>query len=144
MYGTLNRGGKSGRYDRRMGRRNASRIWRIPWTNGVSRGVSNKTEGLDDIRDAVDAVSDKLGRLSFLWGNPDWMGIEGMPNRRIPRAIVMDISYEGIRLTPDQIIEAARENAPHVIGLSILSGSHLPFVEEVLQNNAMLDWGTFR
>ena len=45
----------------------------------------------------------------------------------------MDISYEGIRLTPDQIIEAARENAPHVIGLSILSGSHLPLVEEVLQ-----------
>ena len=34
---------------------------------------------------------------------------------------------------PDQIIEAARENAPHVIGLSILSGSHLPLVEEVLQ-----------
>jgi (2R)-ethylmalonyl-CoA mutase len=102
---------------------------------GVSRGVSNKTEGLDDIRDAVDAVSDKLGRrLSFLMGKP---GLDGHSNgaEQIAfraRDCGMDISYEGIRLTPDQIIEAARENAPHVIGLSILSGSHLPLVEEVL------------
>ena len=102
----------------------------------VSRGVSNKTEGLDDIRDAVDAVSDKLGRrLSFLMGKP---GLDGHSNgaEQIAfraRDCGMDISYEGIRLTPDQIIEAARENAPHVIGLSILSGSHLPLVEEVLQ-----------
>ena len=103
---------------------------------GVSRGVSNKTEGLDDIRDAVDAVSDKLGRrLTFLMGKP---GLDGHSNgaEQIAfraRDCGMDISYEGIRLTPDQIIEAARENAPHVIGLSILSGSHLPLVEEVLQ-----------
>ena len=103
---------------------------------GVSRGVSNKTEGLDDIRDAVDAVSDKLGRrLSFLMGKP---GLDGHSNgaEQIAfraRDCGMDISYEGIRRTPDQIIEAARENAPHVIGLSILSGSHLPLVEEVLQ-----------
>ena len=103
---------------------------------GVSRGVSNKTEGLDDIRDAVDAVSDKLGRrLSFLMGKP---GLDGHSNgaEQIAfraRDCGMDISYEGIRLTPDQIIEAVRENAPHVIGLSILSGSHLPLVEEVLQ-----------
>ena len=103
---------------------------------GVSRGVSNKTEGLDDIRDAVDSVSDKLGRrLSFLMGKP---GLDGHSNgaEQIAfraRDCGMDISYEGIRLTPDQIIEAAREKAPHVIGLSILSGSHLPLVEEVLQ-----------
>ena len=103
---------------------------------GVSRSVSNKTEGLDDIREAVDAVSDKLGRrLSFLMGKP---GLDGHSNgaEQIAfraRDCGMDISYEGIRLTPDQIIEAARENAPHVIGLSILSGSHLPLVEEVLQ-----------
>ena len=103
---------------------------------GVSSGVSNKTEGLDDIRDAVDAVSDKLGRrLSFLMGKP---GLDGHSNgaEQIAfraRDCGMDISYEGIRLTPDQIIEAARENAPHVIGLSILSGSHLPLVEDVLK-----------
>jgi len=103
---------------------------------GVSSGVPNKTEGLDDIRDAVDAVSDKLGRrLSFLMGKP---GLDGHSNgaEQIAfraRDCGMDISYEGIRLTPDQIIEAARENAPHVIGLSILSGSHLPLVEDVLK-----------
>ena len=103
---------------------------------GVSRGVSNKTEGLEDIREAVDAVSDKLGRrLSFLMGKP---GLDGHSNgaEQIAfraRDCGMDISYEGIRLTPDQIIEAARENEPHVIGLSILSGSHLPLVEDVLK-----------
>ncbi len=70
---------------------------------GVSRGVSNKTEGLDDIRDAVDAVSDKLGRrLSFLMGKP---GLDGHSNgaEQIAfraRDCGMDISYEGIRLTP--------------------------------------------
>ncbi len=103
---------------------------------GVSRSVSNKTEGLEDIREAVDAVSDKLGRrLSFLMGKP---GLDGHSNgaEQIAfraRDCGMDISYEGIRLTPDQIIEAARENEPHVIGLSILSGSHLPLVEDVLK-----------
>lgn len=103
---------------------------------GVSRGVSNKTEGLEDIREVVDAVSDKLGRrLSFLMGKP---GLDGHSNgaEQIAfraRDCGMDISYEGIRLTPDQIIEAARENEPHVIGLSILSGSHLPLVEDVLK-----------
>jgi (2R)-ethylmalonyl-CoA mutase len=44
----------------------------------------------------------------------------------------MDIDYEGIRLTPEQIVEAAQAGT-HVIGLSILSGSHLPLVEDVLQ-----------
>ena len=103
---------------------------------GVSSGVSNKTEGLDDIRDAVDAVSDKLGRrLSFLMGKPVLDGHSNGADQIAFRArdCGMDISYEGIRLTPDQIIEAARENAPHVIGLSILSGSHLPLVEDVLK-----------
>jgi (2R)-ethylmalonyl-CoA mutase len=37
----------------------------------------------------------------------------------------MEISYEGIRLTPDELIDAARTNEPHVIGLSILSGAHV-------------------
>ncbi len=102
---------------------------------GVSRSVSNKTEGLDDIRDAVDAVSKKLGRrLSFLVGKP---GLDGHSNgaEQIAfraRDCGMDINYDGIRLTPDQLIEAAKENNPHVIGLSILSGSHLPLVQDVI------------
>ena len=45
----------------------------------------------------------------------------------------MDISYEGIRLTPEQIVNSAIEERAHVIGLSILSGSHVPLVQDVLK-----------
>jgi len=45
----------------------------------------------------------------------------------------MDIHYEGIRLTPAQIVAAAESEGAHVVGLSILSGSHLPLVEEVME-----------
>ncbi len=103
---------------------------------GVSRAVSNKTEGLDDIRDAVDAVSKKLGhRMKFMVGKP---GLDGHSNgaEQIAfraRDCGMDISYEGIRLSPDQIVEAAKEQSPDVIGLSILSGSHIPLIKTVMQ-----------
>jgi len=111
---------------------------------GVSRGVSNKTEGLDTIRAAVDAVSTKLGRrLSFLVGKP---GLDGHSNgaEQIAfraRDCGMQINYDGIRLTPDQLIASARENDPHVIGLSILSGSHIPLVQDFMQKlrDAALD-----
>ena len=103
---------------------------------GVSASPSNKTEGLDDIRDAVDAVSDRLGRrLKFLVGKP---GLDGHSNgaEQIAfraRDCGMDIAYEGIRLTPEQIVEAAKEDDAHVVGLSILSGSHIPLVEDLMQ-----------
>ena len=45
----------------------------------------------------------------------------------------MDITYEGIRLTPGEIVARAKAEQAHVVGLSILSGSHLPLVEEVLE-----------
>ena len=48
----------------------------------------------------------------------------------------MDIAYEGIRLTPEQIIASAIEQKPHVIGLSILSGSHLPLVVDLMDKLA--------
>ncbi|HBM57662.1 MAG TPA: protein meaA [Citreicella sp.] len=101
---------------------------------GVSKSVSNKTEGLDDIRAAVDAVSDRLGRrLRFLVGKP---GLDGHSNgaEQIAfraRDCGMEIDYEGIRLTPEQIVTAAQEGA-HVVGLSILSGSHIPLVEDLM------------
>jgi (2R)-ethylmalonyl-CoA mutase len=44
----------------------------------------------------------------------------------------MDVVYEGIRLTPAEIVTAARQERAHVVGLSILSGSHLPLVKEVV------------
>jgi (2R)-ethylmalonyl-CoA mutase len=102
---------------------------------GVSRAVSNKTEGLDDLRTAVDAVSDKLGRrLNFLVGKP---GLDGHSNgaEQIAfraRDCGMDINYDGIRMTPEDLVQSAKDTGAHVVGLSILSGSHLPLVEETL------------
>ncbi|THH36012.1 protein meaA [Aliishimia ponticola] len=102
---------------------------------GVASGRSNKTEGLEDIIASVDAVSDRLGRrLKFLVGKP---GLDGHSNGAEQIAVRardcgMDISYEGIRLTPEEIVNAAKNDDAHVVGLSILSGSHLPLVEDVL------------
>ncbi|WP_019954617.1 protein meaA [Yoonia vestfoldensis] len=102
---------------------------------GVSANPSNRTEGLDDLREQVNQVSTALGRrLKFLVGKP---GLDGHSNgaeqiAARARDCGMDIAYEGIRLTPDEIIASARETGAHVIGLSILSGSHVPLVRDVM------------
>ena len=103
---------------------------------GVAHGVSNQSEGLDEIRDAVDLVSQKLGRrLGFLMGKP---GLDGHSNgaeqiAARARDCGMEIAYDGIRLTPEQLIASVQEHQPHVIGLSILSGSHIPLVEDMMK-----------
>ena len=103
---------------------------------GVSKNPSNRTEGLDDIRDRVATVTGKLGRpLKFIVGKP---GLDGHSNgaeqiAARARDCGMDITYEGIRLTPDEIVEAAKRDDAHVVGLSILSGSHLPLIAEVME-----------
>ncbi len=113
--------------------RNAFGQYRAP--TGVSSAPSNRTEGLDDLREAVDAVSARLGeRLRFLVGKP---GLDGHSNgaeqiAARARDAGMEITYEGIRLTPTEIVTAAEEGRAHVVGLSILSGSHLPLIEETL------------
>jgi len=102
---------------------------------GVSKAVSNSAEGLDDLRDAVSALSDQLGRqVKFVVGKP---GLDGHSNGAEQIAVRardagMDVVYEGIRLTPEEIVRAARDEDAHVIGLSILSGSHLPLVRDVV------------
>jgi (2R)-ethylmalonyl-CoA mutase len=102
---------------------------------GVGRAVRNDSVGLDDIRADVDRVSRKLGRrLKFLVGKP---GLDGHSNgaeqiAARARDSGMDVVYEGIRLTPAEIVAAARHEGAHVVGLSILSGSHLPLVKEVV------------
>jgi len=102
---------------------------------GVGRAMRNDVTGLDDIRADVDRVSRKLGRrLTFLVGKP---GLDGHSNGAEQIAVRardagMQVVYEGIRLTPEEIVEAAREQKAHVIGLSVLSGSHLPLVEDVV------------
>lgn len=103
---------------------------------GVSQSPSNRTEGLEPIREAVDAVSHRLGRrLKFLVGKP---GLDGHSNgaEQIAfraRDCGMDITYEGIRLTPEQIVARAAEEDAHIVGLSILSGSHLPLIEDLME-----------
>ncbi|MEL7213929.1 MAG: protein meaA [Pseudomonadota bacterium] len=103
---------------------------------GVSKNPSNRTEGLEEIRAQVDAISDKLGRrLKFLVGKP---GLDGHSNgaeqiAARARDCGMDITYEGIRLTPDEIVTAAKAEEAHVVGLSILSGSHIPLIGELME-----------
>jgi len=102
---------------------------------GVGRAARNDAEGLDDIRAEVDRVSKKLGRrLKFLVGKP---GLDGHSNGAEQIAVRardagMDVVYEGIRLTPAEIVDAARDGRVHVVGLSILSGSHVPLVKDVV------------
>ena len=102
---------------------------------GVAMGISNKTDGLDELRSAVDAVSDKLGeRLKFLIGKP---GLDGHSNgaeqiASRARDCGMKIEYEGIRLTPQELVETVKSTRAHVIGLSILSGSHIPLVQDMV------------
>jgi (2R)-ethylmalonyl-CoA mutase len=102
---------------------------------GVGRAMRNDVSGLDDIRAGVDRVSRKLGRrLTFLVGKP---GLDGHSNGAEQIAVRardagMQVIYQGIRLTPEEIVEAAREQRPHVVGLSILSGSHLSLVRDLV------------
>ena len=102
---------------------------------GVSKNPSNRTQGLDELREQVDLVSHALGRrLKFLVGKP---GLDGHSNgaeqiAARARDCGMDIGYEGIRLTPEDIVCAAANDDAHVIGLSILSGSHIPLVRDVI------------
>jgi (2R)-ethylmalonyl-CoA mutase len=103
---------------------------------GVGRAMRNDVTGLDDIRADVDRVSRKLGRrLTFLVGKP---GLDGHSNGAEQIAVRardagMQVVYEGIRLTPEEIVEAARKEKAHVVGLSVLSGSHLPLVEDIVE-----------
>ena len=111
---------------------------------GVGRAPRNETVGLDDLRAEVERVSRKLGRrLKFVLGKP---GLDGHSNGAEQIAVRardagIDVVYEGIRLTPAEIVETARQQGAHVLGLSILSGSHVPLVSDVVarMKNAGLD-----
>jgi len=103
---------------------------------GVGRAARNDAAGLDEVRAAVDAASRRLGkRLKFLVGKP---GLDGHSNGAEQIAVRardagMEVVYQGIRLTPDEIVEAAQKEKVHMVGLSILSGSHVPLVREVME-----------
>jgi (2R)-ethylmalonyl-CoA mutase len=102
---------------------------------GVGKAAAAPVGRLAEVRSRVEAVSDQLGRrLKFLVGKP---GLDGHSNGAEQIAVRardcgMEVVYEGIRLTPAQIVNAALEESVHVVGLSILSGSHLPLVRDVM------------
>src|SRR4026209_748405 len=91
--------------------------------------------GRDEIRAEVDRVSRKLGRrLTSLIGKP---GLDGHSNGAEQIAVRardagMQVVYQGIRLTPEEIVDAVRDQRSLGVGLSILSGSHLPLVKDVI------------
>ena len=89
------------------------------------------------VNERVRKLNDKLGRnLKILIGKP---GLDGHSNgaEQIAvkaRDVGMEVVYEGIRLTPEQIAESAMQEGVHIIGLSILSGSHLDLMPEIVRN----------
>ena len=103
---------------------------------GVGKAASAPAGNLAEVRAAVEAASTRLGRrIKFLVGKP---GLDGHSNGAEQIAVRardsgMEVVYEGIRLTPAHIVNAALEESVHVVGLSILSGSHLPLVTEVME-----------
>ncbi len=102
----------------------------------VASDMSTKGGSLK-VNRRVKKLSDKLGRnLKILIGKP---GLDGHSNGAEQIAIKardvgMEVVYEGIRLTPEQIAESAMQEGVHVVGLSILSGSHAGLISEVMKN----------
>ncbi len=109
--------------------------FRAPTGVGDAAASLNGSADLAALRDEVDRVSEALGRrLKILVGKP---GLDGHSNgaEQIAvraRDVGMDVVYEGIRLTPEQIATSALHEGVHVVGLSILSGSHLELIPAVV------------
>jgi (2R)-ethylmalonyl-CoA mutase len=101
---------------------------------GVRASARQDGGDLDELRARVQSVSLKLGRrLKFLVGKPGLDGHSNGAEQIAVRAIDagMDVVYDGIRLTPDEIVERAKTGV-HCVGLSILSGSHLAMTRDVI------------
>jgi (2R)-ethylmalonyl-CoA mutase len=108
--------------------------YRAP-TGVAASAPSRNDERIGALRAEVDAASKKLGRrLTFLVAKP---GLDGHSNGAEQIAIRardagMAVIYDGIRFSPDDIVAVAREKQPHLIGLSILSGSHVGLARDVM------------
>ncbi len=103
---------------------------------GVGEAAAISSEEVSALRDEVERLSETLGRrLKFLVGKP---GLDGHSNGAEQIAVRardagMDVVYEGIRLTPSQIATSAAQEGVHVVGLSILSGSHRELIPAVIE-----------
>jgi (2R)-ethylmalonyl-CoA mutase len=110
--------------------------YRAPTGVSGSVGVSVGGEAIAAVRAKVAATSDELGgRLRFLIGKP---GLDGHSNGAEQvavraRDVGFEVIYQGIRLTPAQIVAAAVAEDVHCVGLSILSGSHMELVPQVVK-----------
>ena len=135
-----NAGATTGEWGAAM--RNEFGEYRAP--TGVGSAMSNSTEGLEDVQAEVSRVAGELGSpIRLLVGKP---GLDGHSNGAEQIAVRardcgMKVTYEGIRMTPEAIVEAAVTEKVHIVGLSILSGSHLPLIAEIMQRmkDARLD-----
>ena len=109
--------------------------YRAP-TGVVVGEPSEATEETQAVRDRVKALSAELGRpIKMLVGKP---GLDGHSNGAEQIAVKardlgLEVVYDGIRLAPNEIVASARDEGVHVIGLSILSGSHGVLVLDVLE-----------
>jgi (2R)-ethylmalonyl-CoA mutase len=102
---------------------------------GISGSATSNISDIEIARSSVEAASKKLGRrLKILVGKP---GLDGHSNGAEQIAVRardagIEVVYEGIRLTPAEIVDAALQENVHVVGLSILSGSHVSLVQDIL------------
>ena len=109
--------------------------YRAP-TGVVAHAANGAGERTLALRERVHALTGRLGRpIKLLVGKP---GLDGHSNGAEQIAVKardagMEVVYEGIRLTPQEIVQSARDEGVHVIGLSILSGSHGVLVVDVLE-----------
>jgi (2R)-ethylmalonyl-CoA mutase len=108
--------------------------YRAP-TGVAAQAPVRNDQRIGALRDEVAAASRGLGRkLTFLVAKP---GLDGHSNGAEQIAIRardagMEVIYDGIRFSPDEIVAAAKQKRPHLVGLSILSGSHIPLARDVV------------
>ena len=108
--------------------------YRAPTGIDIAMAGQSGSAAMDEVRSKVHRTSEELGRpLRLLIGKP---GLDGHSNGAEQIAVKgrdagFEIVYEGIRLTPSHIARAAQEEGVHLIGLSVLSGSHLELVEDI-------------
>ncbi len=93
-------------------------------------------EQLEDLRKRVKRLAERMGECPrFLVGKP---GLDGHSNGAEQIAVRaadtgLEVIYDGIRVTPEQLVKTVQERNVHILGLSILSGSHVPLIREVMQ-----------
>jgi ethylmalonyl-CoA mutase len=110
--------------------------YRAPTGVGAQKSANVESEDFQKLRAKVEAKGKKMGvRLRLLVGKP---GLDGHSNGAEQIAVRardagFEVIYQGIRLTPEQIVAAARDEGVHVVGLSILSGSHNELLTDIMK-----------